>query len=302
MSLREFIREIDQGLPAPAYLFCVKDEFLRQEAIEAVKGLVPAAESDFNLHVFDFTSEDISVRKVLETADTFSFFGGRRITICTMNLQKLPKKDQEKLQSYLSSPAQGSVFVIFHTGTLLKDIKGRFKSLRPAELGIGESEIPLWLKERARKKGIEITDRACGYLIGEVGPEVGLLAAEVEKFSLLGLKRVDVDDIAEILVAAREYGVFDLTAALRQGNPDRVFRVYAKLKETAEDYGLIGALNWQYARELNLQSGSEKEEALKVFGLLNEADRDIKSSGRGYPLEYLLIRLLRLQSPSAKAR
>jgi len=48
-------------------------------------------------------------------------------------------------------------------------------------------------------------------------------------------------------------------------------------------------------------SRQDQEYLLNVFGLLNQADIEIKSSGRNFPMEYLLIKLLRLQglrSPS----
>jgi DNA polymerase III delta subunit len=99
--------------------------------------------------------------------------------------------------------------------------------------------------------------------------------------------------------------VFDLVNALKIQDASRVFRIYKSLKETSDDYSLIGALNWQYARFFD-EKASRKEKAylLNVFELLHQADMELKSSGRNFPMEYLLVRLLRLRgsrSPSGQA-
>jgi DNA polymerase-3 subunit delta len=212
------------------------------------------------------------------------------------------KKDIEKLQAYASKPAQDSVLVIFHHGGLSKEAREKFKVFKPVSIDIRESEIPQWIKQRVRTKGIDFSDEAVEYLISLVGNDLGLLSAEIEKISFVGQKRIDVDDISDIVAGGRQYGIFDLVNALKVQDADNVFRIYKSLKETSDDYGLIGALNWQYGRfSHEKMSRQEQEYLLNVFELLNQADIEIKSSGRSFPMEYLLIKLLRLQgshSPS----
>ena len=299
MSLQTFLKELEKGFPAPVYLLYSEDPFLQREAIDAIKTLVPPAERDFNLHIFDLSGtgdEAVALERMLDVANTVSFFGGRRFTICTGNLQKLPKKDLERINAYVSDPAPDSLLVLVHGGVLSKEAREKFKALKPMSLDVRESEIPFWLKQRARMKGVEISDRASDYLIGLVGPDLGLLSAEIEKISLLSKDKIGVDDISDIITGGKLYSIFDLVDALRARDPQRVFKTYKALRETAEDYGLIGALNWQYSRGMNSRnSRAEDERLLRIFELLNGADIDIKSSGRSFPMEYLLARLLRLQ-------
>lgn len=299
MSYQAFLNEIEKGLPSAVYLLYASELFIHREAIEAIKRLVPLEERDFNLHIFDHSmlvEENMSFEQVLDVANTLSFFGKRRFVVLSGDLQKLSKKDIKRLDAYTSNPAPASVFVIFHAGVLKKEMRERFRVLKPIALDIRDSEIPYWIKHRSRMKGLEISDEVADYLIGLIGPDIGLLSAEIEKISLLGKKRIDIDDISDIISGGRIYSTFDLVDALREKDDERVFRIYKTLRETAEDYSLIGVLNWQYGR--NLHSGSRatgNEYFLKVFELLNRADIDIKSSGRTFPMEYLLIKLLRLQ-------
>ncbi|MBE0427470.1 MAG: DNA polymerase III subunit delta [Nitrospirae bacterium] len=299
MSFQSFLNEIDRVLPDPVYLLYASDPFLNKEAIYEITKLVPDDEREFNLHIFDLTftgEENPSFEHVLNVANTISFFGSRRFTVLAVNLQKLPKRDLERLKNYVSNPAPNAVFVILHEGGIKKEIKEGLKNLKSISLDIRESEIKAWIRQKSRAKGIEISDGASDYLLGLTGNDLGLLSAEIEKISLLGKERIDVDDISDIITGGKYYNIFDLTKALMRKDADTVFRIYKTLKSSAEDYSLIGVLNWQYGH--NLYSGHRPKSDnyfLKAFELLNRVDIDIKSSGRNFPLEYLLIKLLRLE-------
>jgi DNA polymerase-3 subunit delta len=304
MSYQAFLNEIDKGLPAPVYLFYASDPFILREALGVVKSIVPEADRDFNLHIFDLASTDdaFSVQQMLDVMNTVSFFSGRRFTVLIGNIQKLSKKDLEKIHDYGSSPAPNSVFVMLHNGAFKKDGKAKFDLPKQIPLDIRESEIPFWVKQRALMKGFEITDGATNFLIGNTGTDLGLLSSEIEKISMIGKKRIDINDIADIVTGGRLYNVFDLVSALKAKNAEKVFRIYKTLKETSDDYSLIGVLNWQYGRELHASlNAAENNSFLHIFELLNAVDTDIKSSGRNFPLEYLLVKLLRLRERQTAA-
>ncbi len=298
MSYQGFLNEVAKGLPAPVYLFYTSAPFLHREALEAIKKLVPESDRDFNLHIFDISSPDdtAGVQQILDVTNTVSFFGGRRYTILAGNLQKISKKDVEKINAYLSSPSQNSVFIMLHDGLMKKDAKEKFQTPKQISLDIRESEIPYWIKQRVRMKKMEISDEAADYLIGITGTDLGLLAAEIEKIYLIGKKSIEIPDITDIVAGGRTYSAFDLVNALNMKNAEKVFRIYKTLKETADDYSLIGVLNWQYTRSIHPgMNKAENSYYRQVFELLNMVDKDIKSSGRSYPVEYLLIKLLRLK-------
>ena len=298
MSFQAFLNEIEKGLPSLIYLLHASDTFLNREAIRAVKKLIPEEEREFNLHMFDFskeTDEKTSFEQIFDVADTAPFFGKRKFVIFLGNLQGLSRKDLKRLDSYISDPAPFSVLVIFHEGLLKREMRERFKRLKIISLDIREAEIPSWIRHRAKLKGLEISDDVADYLLGLKGPDLGLLSAEIEKISLLGKQKVSVDDISEIIEGGGFYTPFDLVQAIEAKNAEKVFRIYKTLRKTTENYSLIGILNWLYGRKFHTRDRQKGNEyLLKVFETLNTADIDIKSSGRDFPMEYLLVRLLRL--------
>lgn len=298
MSFQAFLKEIEKGLSSPVYLLYASDPFLHREAIGEIKKLVPHEEREFNFHVFDFSAgadEKTSFEQILDVSNTAPFFAKRRFVVSLGNLQKLSKNDLRRLDAYVSNPAPYSVLVLFHEGIFKKDMRERFRGLKILSIDIKEADIPSWIKYRGRLKGLEISDDVADYLLGTVGPDLGLLSAEIEKISFLGKQKVCVDDISEIIEGEGFYTPFDLVEALEEKNTERVFRIYKALRQTTETYNIIGILNWLYGRYLSLKRKQRGDEYfLKVFEILNRADIDIKSSGRDFPMEYLLVKLLRL--------
>jgi len=225
---------------------------------------------------------------VLDVLNTVSFFGGRK-TVVLDNIQKLLKKDLVVIAGYLENPAPDSVLIMLNNGTFKKITKETLKGAKAIPMDIRDRELPAWLKQRASAKGVTLTPEAVEYLIGTVGPEAGLLASEVEKLAMSGKEKLDAADIKEIVTGTGGYDVFDLINALKAKNADEVFRIYKALSEVQDPYSMLGALNWHYERISAKWKSREK-----VFAVLNEADIQLKSSGGAYPVEYLLVKLLRL--------
>ncbi|PKL51264.1 MAG: hypothetical protein CVV37_06780 [Nitrospira bacterium HGW-Nitrospira-1] len=147
MSFRNFTDEIKKGLPASNYLLVSSDYFLHIEAVSLIKGLVPPAERDFNFHSFDLLSTDndkLPFEQILDVLNTAPFFSGRKFVVME-NIQKLLKKDIQKLEGYLLNPSESSAMILLHAGTVKKDMKERLRGAKQIVLDIREKDIPAWL-------------------------------------------------------------------------------------------------------------------------------------------------------------
>lgn len=296
MSYRNFLDEVRKGLPAGNYLCTVSDRFLQTEAIACVRRLVPDAELDFSFHVFDLVpagGEKMPFEEILDVLNTPPFFSGKKYVIVE-NSQKLLKKDTLKLGQYLANPNPGSVLLLFCDGALKKDLKDALGRTKQVSLDLKEREMPLWLIGKAKEKGYALSESTANYLLGIIGPDLGMLSSEIDKLMLLGKKEVGEKEIDEIVEAKRSYSAFALVDALRARDAERALRICRVLLETEEPFSILGALNWQYSQFLAVRkTAAEREKDLQVFRLLSEADGQIKSSGGVYPLELLLMKLLK---------
>lgn len=293
MSYRDFLQEMNKGLSSSSYILASSDPFLHSEATAAIRKLVPAAESDFNFHVFDLLGTNaMPCEQMLDVLNTVPFFSGRKFVVAE-NAQKLLKKDLAKLSQYLSAPSESAVLVLLYAGQVKKEAKEALKAARQISLDISERDMPAWIKERSRARGISLSDRAADYLLGTIGPDLGLLASEIDKCGLMGGGEVDVEDLMDVVESKRSFNAFALIDAIRARDAEQVFRIYRVLRETEEPYGLLGALNWQFAKSFPERT-ADRDRAYyhRVFTMLKDADLEIKSSGGVYPLELLLVRLM----------
>lgn len=297
MSYRNFLEELKKGMPSKGYLLVSSDPFLHAEAVSGIKTLVPAAEADFNLQVFDLMEakdSGVPFEQVLDVLNTVPFFSGRKFVIIE-NFQKLLKKDLKKLEHYLESPAESSVLIALHGGTVKKESRDCLAGLKQIILDISERDVPLWLRARAKSRGLGLSDAAADYMLGTMGPDLGLLASELDKCALLGKAEIGKEDLMEVIEGRRTYSAFALVDALRARDTERAFRVYRVLRETEEPYSLLGALNWEYGKTLaDSVRSKDKTYHYRIFDVLNKADIGIKTSGGAYPVELLLVKLLRL--------
>jgi DNA polymerase III subunit delta len=296
MSFRSLTDEVKKGLPQPGYLLVSSDYFLHLEALSLVKNLVPPGEREFNFHSFDLLSSEgdkLPFEQILDVLNTASFFNGRKFVIIE-NIQKLLKKDMLKLEAYLLNPSAGSTVILLNSGALKKELKEKLKAAKQIVLDIREREIPSWLQERARMKGFDLSEGAALYLLGIVGPDLGMLSSEIDKLMLAGHSKIEKSNINDIVEGKRTYSAFALIDAIKARDAEKAFMIYSVLKETEEPYSLLGALNWQYAQISGSgKTSGDRKYHYEIFDLLHKADLGIKSSSH-YPLELLLVKLLNL--------
>lgn len=286
MSIKQLHQELSRGMPAPVYLLYSTEDFLLYEALSAIREKCGDS-SGFNFDVYDLKSPDDSIplERILDILNTMPFISSRRVVVI-LNIQKLAKKDVQKLEAYLLNPSGSSLLVMLHTGAAPKlfspTLSGKLKTIA---VSVQEKELPLWIKERASQKKVRLSDRAVEYIISMAGTDLGMLSAEVEKLACFARPEegrvIDVDDIKEIVYSGAEYSAFNLLDALKRKDAREVFRIFESITKTQEPQMLLGALNYYYGRKGN-----------QTTSLLHAADVALKTSHK-YVMEDLLVKLLK---------
>lgn len=295
MSQKQFTAEIERGFPHGIYLLTASDAYLLYDALQQIKAW--SGTDPFALEVIDlaFADDCPTIAGMVDILCTVPFLAARK-TVIIRNLQKLPKKDAKKLEDYCSEPSPSTLLIMLHEGASPKLFDASvLRSIKSIPLSISDRDIPDWVKAQARGKGITLSDRAVETLVAEVGTDLGLLHAEVEKLAMAGLAG-DVSDavLKEIVYSGAEYGAFDLINALDRRDARAVFRLYENVRKTSDPYMLLGAMNWHYSnRRERVARGTS------IFALLHEADIAIKSSHQCV-IERLLYSLTRKESIQRK--
>jgi DNA polymerase III delta subunit len=297
LSLRQYQQESEKGFPSPVYLLHSSESFLLYEAVMTLKGQFhdPAL---FNFETIDIASseEKLPSEKIIDILNTLPFLALRK-TVVLRNIQKWTKKEAQKFGEYLKRPSPSALLVMIFEGTN-PDIfdPSLMKKVKSIVLSVSEREIPIWIKERAAKKSMTFTSAALECLISFAGTDLGMLHAEIEKFSSSEEARVvDIDEVRGVVYAGAEYGAFDLVNALTKKDAKAVFRIYENISRTTEPQMLLGALNWQYSSSYTRakMQGLDKKKLDRVFTLLHEADMAVKTS-HSHVMDDLLVKLLKI--------
>src|SRR5271157_2792220 len=191
MSIKQFQQELSRGMPVPVYLLYSSEDFLLYEALSAIKEQCSDTVG-FNFDVYDIKSPDdaIPVEQIVDILNTMPFISARRVVVI-QNIQKLAKKDIQKLDAYLLNPADTALLVMLHSGAAPKLFGTKTAgSMKTIALTIQERDLPVWIKERAGQKKVTLTDGAVEYLITVAGTDLGMLSAEIEKLACFVSDRI----------------------------------------------------------------------------------------------------------------
>jgi DNA polymerase-3 subunit delta len=313
MQNKQFQKELEKGLPHSLYFLWSKEVFLLDEALEKVSGTACSfPQRDFNYDTFTPSSPP---QAILDAALSFPFMSPRRLVVLK-DFHQFPASHIKTLQSYFREPSHTTCMVILSQKEPQARIDANWRIYR---FNIRERDIPIWIRQRASSRGISITESAVDYLIEALGPDIGLLATEIEKLSLSGLKKIDDGDILAHTGMLREYTPFNLIDAITAGQKTKAFRILRSLieKKSSDATAVLGPLNWHYRqlyamwenkgkRPLKMKSSTHaallqklpfftQENFYEIFQCLHEADKGIKTSGRPeLVLEVLLIKLLQI--------
>jgi DNA polymerase-3 subunit delta len=255
--------------------FCVvhgDDVYLRRESIAAlVRGLLGEEADD--LAVTRFPGDKATLSDVLDELRTLPLLVHRRVVIVddADPFVTAHRKELEALADGHATP--GALILAVKTWPSNTRLA---KAVNKVGLGVDcrtpeERELPTWLVQAARaRSSVKLHPAAAQLLVELVGPEVGLLASEVEKLAVyVGEKReIGREDVAKMVGAGRVDRIWDALDAATTGHGGRALAELDKLMASGEHpVGLLAAM------------GSSLRK-LHHAGQLRRAKRDLETACR----------------------
>jgi DNA polymerase III subunit delta len=207
MNAIEWLRDPRQDLLRPVIVVFGDDSYLIRESIQAVvRAVFP--DPDAETSVTRFSGSAVSLADVLDEVRTVSFFASTRLVVVE-EADPFVTKYRKDLEAYVVKPS-GSGFLLLRckswpANTILA------KQVAPTGLVIDcgspkESELVPWLTGLAKTRfDARLDHDAARQLIELVGPESGILAAEVEKLAVYAgdTKKIERDDVIKLVGAGR---------------------------------------------------------------------------------------------------
>ncbi|EEG78062.1 DNA polymerase III subunit delta [Dethiobacter alkaliphilus] len=219
-------RELEAGTLHPVYIFTGSEDFLMQDAVAAVYGLMEA-KAAVSTDYSRIEGPQYALGDVLDMVDTVSLFGdSRMVTVADAPYFAKgagSKEDLAKLQAYLARRDAASC-VVFCARDFMKTTKAAKELAASGGVFVFEplkgAALADWLRKRVASVGKTASSHTLNLLVERVGRDLRRLANEVDKLATyLGDDRQELDESTVMLATSRSIqgDIFALTDAVVYG-------------------------------------------------------------------------------------
>lgn len=228
MNWSEFYQQLNAGQVAPVYLFTGPEEYVKREALAALKDkLLPPGLETLN----DTTLEGVTAQQITDAAETMPMMCERRVVTVRDWAPLLPAKSRNEddevawMTKWLDSPPDSCALVFYMrqepdgrkkmSGLLKKKAKAVSFDL------LSDAELSRWCAKYLEKNGKRISTQAMNTLTYMAGRELTRLSGELDKLAAyVGGERAEIGeaDVRAIVSPSLEYNVFELLNELLSGN------------------------------------------------------------------------------------
>ena len=334
--LSKIKNDIKQQNIAPLYLLYGTESFLINETRQfIISHAISPDEVEFNISQYDL--EETPIELAIEDAETLPFLGEKKIVVLKNPVFLTAEKTKEKiehhvkaLERYIESPSPFTVLIFIANYEKLDDRKKITKLLKKHAVVLeakkfNDEEIKSWLKGLVKSYQLKISEEAAELLIGLIGPNLTMLANELEKISLfVDDEEINEEVIYKVVSKSLEQNIFSLVDYVIKKDVKKAIELYQDLLKVNEDpIKILAILANQFRMIYQTKAYIEKgyspqqiasylkvhpyrikiasqqaklfkeQELLRVINELADADYDMKT-GRGNKERILELILLKL--------
>ncbi|AMV39767.1 DNA polymerase III subunit delta [Planctomyces sp. SH-PL62] len=213
---------------SPLYVVFGDDPYLRREAIKRAIG-VELSDDDDEMGVARFEGASAKLADVVDELRTLPFFSKRRVVLVE-EADPFVSAYRKELEAYVEAPSSSGSLIL-----AVRSWPGNTrlaKSAAKAGMAIDcssppEADLLRWLPGCASKAQSKLGPDAAKLLLELVGPELGILTAEVDKLAIATAHVGEIrrEDVAKFVEAGRIEEVWDVVNAATEGRGDVAARL-----------------------------------------------------------------------------
>lgn len=223
---------------APIYAIVGREDFLKRTALAELTDRVLAdADRSLALAEFEGTNSALTLADVLDEVRTLPFLTDRRLVILR-DADPFITRYRSELEDYVDQPATTGVLVLE-----CKSLPGNTRlAKRIAAIGqvvkcdpVNARTAPGWLKDRCRAGyGKQLDSHAAAVLCDQIGTELGLLDAELQKLAVYVGERpkITASDVEALGGRCREEQVWGILSAVAAGHPAEAIAIWEDVWQT----------------------------------------------------------------------
>jgi DNA polymerase-3 subunit delta len=254
LTYPRFLKQIAARPERAVFFLHGAEEHLREAAVrQVVDGFLDPATRDFNYD--QLRGPDVTPEQVASLLATPPMMAEHRVVIIR-EMQGLSPRAREAVEAATDAPPSGLILII--TGQIPRDSKAKFYSSLERNSAAVEfpaldvNDLPGWLMDRAREEhGRELEVEAARALAVAIGPQLGILASELDKLASYaegraGITLEDVRAVGGYVPRVDRWAWFD---AMGERRFTEALRLLPELLESGESaVGLVIGIGGQLAR------------------------------------------------------
>ncbi|MGZ3768100.1 MAG: DNA polymerase III subunit delta [Bdellovibrio sp.] len=262
IDAQKFYKDLEKGQLASLYFLFGEEPYLLNQSVERFKyAVLTEGAVDFNYSLF--YASDADVVAVRDAVETLPMMAARRLVILK-EAQELTDKEWAELEPLISAPVESTVFVI-----LASKVDKRKKQVRML-LEVGdcvefkkpyENQVPSWVNYIAQSLNLKISNDAIHLLHKLVGNNLTEIEAELKKLGdYIGEdRRIEVDDVRQVVSRSKEESVFDFTKAIGENNRIKALELLVYLIDQGQsEIGIVSLLARHVRILMALKRGTDE--------------------------------------------
>ncbi|SET65216.1 DNA polymerase III, delta subunit [Salinibacillus kushneri] len=249
MSYVEAVKSLKEAKYIPLYLLFGSESYLIQDLQHKIIHSVLEEQPEQGLNFNTFDLEETPVQEAILDAETFPFFGDRKVLVLKNASFFKAKPDKTKvehdlsvLENYLENPVDYTNIILIAPYEKIDERKKIIKKLKNTGRVVKcdspkEYELKSWIDMLAKDLNVHIEPEASQKLIEEVGTELMAVQKELEKFSLYVHEGEPITrEIVEKLVSRHtESSAFKMIDALMKKDITEAISVFKDLTMRNEE-------------------------------------------------------------------
>lgn len=228
MSAEKILAELKSKKYKPIYLLHGDEDYYIDQVIQyAEHQILSEEEASFNLTIF--YGKDAEWAQIMNACRRYPMFSERQVVLLK---EAQHMKDLEKLEPYIESPLESTIFIIGHKEKTLDKRTKFYKTIdKKGSVLLSERikdyHLNAWIKEYIVSIGLTASPKAISLLEENIGADLSRIVNEIEKLKLnIGNKTaISEDDIEKYIGISKEYNAFELQAAIAKKDVAKALRI-----------------------------------------------------------------------------
>lgn len=295
-AIQEIEKQLKQKKLLPVYYLFGEDSYSIETTYKIIEKYVePFIASDFDKETY--YGENQTFSNIAGLSSTFPF--GSEKKLITLKQAEKPR-DKKEIVNYIKSPADFSVLVFLHDGTITNPETEPYKTLANQGYLFEAKELKAdaliqWLISYVEKSGKTISYDNAQLLTDISGDNRTTLESQLEKIILYigDSKEITIESIRGLSTSLKQYTIFDLQNAIGKKNKANALKVaHNLLKNGSEPIQIIAMVNKYFtglARLTELTASNTNEyQIARVLGTHPYYLKDYQSARRMYSDKQLI--------------